>query len=327
MAADHIDLHHEGSNGRGKFQFRLRALFVLLLAFAVLFALFAQFPRQSAFGFLMCDLLAFPLVVAAVVRSAILRIVCRRDPAALADVARSDTRIGHRVVAVVRFLGLSQSAESPCVVRSFTIAVVSTLAVIGLWPLIREIGLYMALVRVLSTGEIWEFAKSEAQHTWVRSGYWLALWRWESWALARWWLLFAAIAVLWLAVSAPFKARPQSKQLWDTIRRLFAFAPWLTFLEVTFLIGVWLQDARVVPEPSTGFVVGVFSWDLWHWDCWLDREWLIRGALPTFAAGTVFFHGVLRWHWVSAAIGGIALVPIALMLSIASTVLYGQLFL
>ena len=99
-------------------------------------------------------------------------------------------------------------------------------------------------------------------------------------------------------------------------------APWLIVLEVAFLIGVWIESPNTVPEPSTGFVVGIFSWDLWHWDCWLDRGWLIRGALPTFIAGFVFFASVLRWWRVASVIAALVLVPVALLLSVACTVAY-----
>jgi hypothetical protein len=100
------------------------------------------------------------------------------------------------------------------------------------------------------------------------------------------------------------------------------FAPWLLVLEVTFLIGVWIKLPILVPEPSTGFVVGIFSWDLWHWDCWIDHGWLIRGAIPTFIAGCVFFGRVLNWHWLVAMVAAVILVPIALTLSVACTVAY-----
>ena len=106
------------------------------------------------------------------------------------------------------------------------------------------------------------------------------------------------------------------------LSRFLAFAPWLVVLEMSFLIGVWLRGPTTVPEPSTGFVVGIFSWDLWHWDCWLDRGWLVRGAVPTLLAGYVFFARVLRWPRPAALVAAAVLVPLALMLSVACTVAY-----
>ena len=152
--------------------------------------------------------------------------------------------------------------------------------------------------------------------------YWLRLWQWEAWSAGRWWLLFGAILLAWLALSIPLRRRLKLEPATATLARFLSFAPWIIVLEFAFLIGVWIKTPSVVPEPSTGFVVGIFSWDLWHWDCWLDREWLIRGALPTFVAGAVFFMGVLRWRWPIAVVAAIILIPIALMLSVACTVAY-----
>lgn len=140
--------------------------------------------------------------------------------------------------------------------------------------------------------------------------------------MGRWWLLFGTITLLWVAVSLPLKRWLKIGSTLGILARFLAFAPWFIVLEVAFLIGVWINSPNTVPEPSTGFVVGIFSWDLWHWDCWLDRGWLIRGALPTSLAGTVFFAGVVQWRWPFAFFAAMLLVPVALMMSVACTVAY-----
>jgi len=153
-------------------------------------------------------------------------------------------------------------------------------------------------------------------------GYWYRSWHWEVWAVSRWWLLFGGLTLTWIVASLPVRQWLQPESAWQTLRRLLAFAPWLIMLEVAFLIGVWVEGEPTVPEPSTGFVVGIFSWDLWHWDSWLDRGWLLRGALPTLFAGTFFFRYVLRWPWWAAALAATFLIPPALLLSIACMVAY-----
>jgi hypothetical protein len=227
---------------------------------------------------------------------------------------------------VVQFLGLCQPEDGPSLSSALVIALVSTVTTVGMWAAIREVGLTMALVRVWPLEQVWKVAQRLPEEL-ADSAYWLRLGTWEWWSIGRWWLLFGAITLVWLVVSMPVKPRIRRERAGETWSRLLTFAPWIVVLELTFLIGVWIATPNVVPEPSTGFVVGVFSWNLWHWDCWLDRQWLIRGAVPTFAVGLVFFRHVLRWHWAAAAVAALCLIPVALMLSVAATVLYIDLFL
>jgi hypothetical protein len=224
---------------------------------------------------------------------------------------------------VVHWLGLGQSEIAPSLAAGFTTAVLSTVTLIGLWPALREIGLQLAIASFQPLEQFtWKDAARSMTNAFASREYWLRLWEWEAWSIGRWWLLFVAITLLWLAASSSLVRRLKSDRLWQTLARFLAFAPWLIVLEVSFLIGVWIEEPLIVPEPSTGFVVGIFSWDLWHWDCWLDRRWLVRGALPTFLAGSVFFAGVLRWRWPAAVAAALVLIPIALVLSVACTVAY-----
>lgn len=77
-----------------------------------------------------------------------------------------------------------------------------------------------------------------------------------------------------------------------------------------------------VPEPSTLFVEGIFSWDRWHWDCWRGVVWVFRGFIPVLATATVFFRAVFGWP-IPVSLAAAALsVPAALTLSVAWEVLY-----
>lgn len=180
----------------------------------------------------------------------------------------------------------------------------------------------MALATVRPLEQTREFAISSVLQAFSSGGYWVRLWRWELWAVGRWWILFGAIVLSWLAVSSAAPRWLRRERALQTIARFLAFAPWLMVLEMAFLIGVWIESPLTVPEPSTGYVVGIYSWDLWRWDCWLDRRWLIRGALPTLIVGCVFFVQVLRWPWPAGAVAAVLLIPLALILSIAGTVAY-----
>jgi hypothetical protein len=220
---------------------------------------------------------------------------------------------------------LWQPGNAPSPFAGTIIALLSTLTLVGLWPLLREIGGTLTLL-ALQPMPNYTYSLNDATRSIVEAlsspRYWFRLWQWELWAVGRWWVLFGTLTLVWLAAAAPFDLRGQKTRLREALARLLAFAPWFIVLEVAFLVGVWVQSPSTVPEPSTGFVVGIFSWDLWHWDCWLDREWLIRGVVPMFAAGLVFFRRVLGWWWFAAVVAATCLIPLALMLSIASTVAF-----
>ena len=303
-------------------QFSLRVVFLLLLIFSILFAVAFYQPRYSIFSVLMILLLLVPLSIVAGTRAAMIG-------AGLLTTDRVDGRQRTRAESMIRamlspfrFFGLCLCDEVASLLPALVVAVVSTVVLIGLWPAIREIGLAIALVSNPHEWYVWDYVRQSVPSTFSRPSYWSRLWYWELWSVGRWWLLFGAILLLWRVVLVALPRRWQRDGTLQMLARFFAFAPWLIVLEMGFLAGVWVTSPQIVPEPSTGFVVGIFSWDLWHWDCWLDRGWLIRGAVPTLVAGSIFFARVLRWPWPAAAIAGLLLIPIALVLSVACTVAY-----
>ncbi|MCI0360033.1 MAG: hypothetical protein L0211_16270 [Planctomycetaceae bacterium] len=304
MTAEHRS-QHDSPQPRRRWQFSLRWMVICVFALCIVLAIAAQFPRQSSFAVFMMLLLLFPLVVVALLRALLARL-------GLEDPAR-------------QCLGLWPPAKAPSLGAGLTTAILSMITLVGLWPLVREIGITLSLLAwqpIANYTYTWADAGRSMSEAFYSGGYWLRLWKWEAWSVGRWWLLFGVILFAWLAASAPWRRWLKAEPVPATLARFLAFAPWLIVLEFAFLIGVWIGSPSTVPEPSTGFVVGIFSWDLWHWNCWRDREWLIRGALPTLVAGTVFFAGVLRWRWPVAVVAALILIPIALMLSVACTVAY-----
>jgi hypothetical protein len=300
-----------------RWQFSLRAVLLCILGLSIVLAIASQFPRQSAFTVSMTLLLLFPLVVADLLLRPFDRLGITLKPP-----SSSESAVVNRLLRPFRLL--RQSDNAPSLIAGGTIAILSTLSLVGLWPPLREIGLNLSLFAIQPIPN-YTYSSNDA----VRSiadalssaPYWSRLWQWELWSVGRWWLLFGAITGVWLISSSSF-LRSNAGRARQILARFLAFAPWFIVLEVAFLIGVWIESPNTVPEPSTGFVVGIFSWDLWHWDCWLDRGWLIRGVLPTFIAGVVFFRQVLRWRWTAAVIVALIVVPIALLLSVACTVAY-----
>lgn len=305
-----------------QWQFSLRAALLCVLGLSMIFAIASQFPRQSGFMFLMTVLMLLPLMVVGAVGVLFVRIgiiPCDGVQWGTRDAQGSNAGILQRLP---RFLGIWQLDNNPSLGASFATTLISTVTLIGLWPALREIGLMMSLASIQSISETWQYALRSVPDAFSRGSYWLRLWQWELWSLGRWWLLFGVILVAWHVVSLPVTRGQYVDRTSRALARFLAFTPWFIVLEIAFLIGVWIESPNTVPEPSTGFVVGIFSWDLWHWDCWLDRGWLIRGALPTFIAGVVFFVSVLRWWWVASVIAALVLVPVALLLSVACTVAY-----
>lgn len=299
-----------------RWQFSLRAVLLGVLGISIVLAVASQFPRQSAFTISMSLLLLWPLAVVELLRMPLDRFGVTPSPANLPN--RPVLRCLLRP-----FQSLRPPAQTPTLAAGSLIALLSTLTLVGLWPLIREVGLNLSLF-ALQPIPNYTYTSSDAARSVTEvfgsAGYWIRNWQWELWAVGRWWLLFGVLTALWLIASAPIRFRlTHAQHGWA---RFLAFTPWFIVLEMTFLIGVWIESPLTVPEPSTGFVVGIFSWDLWHWDCWLDRGWLIRGAMPSFVAGIVFFRGVLQWWWSAAIVAAVLLVPIAILHSIACTVAF-----
>lgn len=310
------------ARSRGQWQFSLRVVLLCALISSIVFAIVSQFPRQSAFTFLMTVLMIFPLAVVAALRVPLVRLGWIPGDELDREGTAAKQSMTNVLLRPLRLLGLCQRNNGTSLIDGFATAFLSTATLVGLWPAIRVIGLLMALTSVQSISETWEYAVRIVPGVFSNGGYWVQISRWEAWSLGRWWLLFGAIMVAWLMVSFPLNRDHFVRRTFHTLARFLAFTPWLIVLEVAFLIGVWIKSPETVPEPSTGFVVGIFSWNLWRWDCWLDSGWLLRGAIPTFIAGVVYFASVLRWGWVASVIAAVILIPTALMLSVACTVAY-----
>jgi hypothetical protein len=305
-----------------RWQFSLRQVFLGIFAAAVCCALAVQFPRWTTFVVAMLLLLFCPLAVAATIRAALCRIGFIETGWASEPAALQDKPFRRRMWECARFLGFIQPEKPPSLGSSLVVAIVTTATVVVMWPAIRELGLTAAVGLdgrpMFPVPDIVRSLPETFGHFW----YWCRLWAWEVWAVARWWLLFSTLTALGIWATIPARRWTDVEPWSATVSRLFLFAPWLVVLEIAFLAGVWLYEHDVVPAPDAGFAITNFHWKQWHWDCWLDRQWLVRGAAPTWIAGYAFFRTVLRFHWMFAVVGAILLIPFALTISIGWTVLY-----
>ncbi len=304
-----------------QWQYSLRTFLLVVVLLAVLLGIAIRLPHQAMFIGLMTGLLLTPLVIAQVLL--LPWVLLRRRNAAASPPETGVRHIAGQMRFVLRWLGLSHATDEPSLAVGAAVAAVSMITLIGLWPAVREFGLAFSMLSAHLNEAAWRYLQDIYSMV-ADQELWTRLWSWELWAVGRWWLLFGTLTLLWLTISLVRSREARMPHMLNTLARLLAFAPWLIVLEMTFLIGVWLHSSNTVPEPSTGFVVGIFSWDLWHWDCWLNREWLIRGAVPTMVVGYMFFTQVLRWRWPLAVVAAVLLVPVALWLSIAGTVAFSH---
>jgi hypothetical protein len=306
----------------GKMTFGLPAIFATLTTAAVVCAVLAQVPSDR----LLTALRTAPALLGGTALLALLpllviHLTCIAAKRCLPGRLRNRSTAPLRLFAPHRLLVQASVPEPPAIVPAAIIALAVTFILPLMWAFLRELGLACAVA--LSQG----FSSSAS--IFAQLPLYLTpeallgrLFRWELFALWRWWILFGLIAALWIVVAWPLRRRRPLEPAWTTVRRLLAFAPWIAVLEIAFLVGVWTLRANVVPEPSTGFVEGIFSWDRWHWHGWLGVTWINRGLLPTLLVASLFFRYVLRWRWLPAIAVATCLVPLALTLSIAWTVLY-----
>jgi hypothetical protein len=301
--------------------YSLRSIFAVLTAAAVILAVAAQVPRpRLSLALKTAPVLAVSSLLLAMLPLAVINFVCwgvfkqlRVEPV--------QPRISP--LAPWRLLTLPLVKEAPKLRASLTLVLISTLVTAASWPALREFGLGIALW--INHG----FAQATTSFTELPRilkdrPFLHRLFNWEAYSLLRWWLFFGALAMLWIVLSWPLHSSRKLESAAACLSRLLSFGAWLVLLDVAFMVGVWTTSSLVVPEPATGFVEGIFSWDLWHWDCWRGRYWIVRWFVPTFVVTSVFFRYVLRWRTLFALPAAACAVPAALTLSVAWSVLYSD---
>ena len=84
-----------------------------------------------------------------------------------------------------RLLGLWKPENAPSVAAGFTTALISTFALVGLWPLLHEIGLNLSLATLQPISKYtytWNDATRSMVEAFSDTGNWLWVWRWELWS-------------------------------------------------------------------------------------------------------------------------------------------------
>src|SRR5262249_42046488 len=125
-----------------KWQFSLRVALLFVLGLSIVLAIASQWPRWSAFAVSMTLLLFFPLALAALLRAPLGGWgLIADEPAARCG------RVVNAVARPLRWLGLWPSKQPPSLVAGLRTALISTAVLVGLWPVLREVG---SVVSILS---------------------------------------------------------------------------------------------------------------------------------------------------------------------------------
>jgi hypothetical protein len=218
------------------------------------------------------------------------------------------------VAAPLKTLRHCDSPQRVTVTRAILFAAMVMGLLVGLWPLIKETGLTIA---VATTSATWSLndAASYLPKELSKPRLWRINCGWELWSVTRWWLLFGLIVFIF-----PDHSHRQNIRSPHQIHlcRLMLFAPWIAILELGHLFGVWFVDQTVVPEPSTIFAM----WPVSLTTMWTNSIWLTRAVVPTFFVGLVFARAVTGWRWPIALLFAMTLVPVGMLLSVTWSCLF-----
>lgn len=115
----------------------LSSLFFL----SVVLAIASQFPQQLSFVGQMTLVVLLPLAVAATLLWPFARWGSSTDNRLhLAEITRQSP-IASWLIRPIHFLGLWRFEDTTSLTTGITTAIISTVTLVGLWPVIREIGL------------------------------------------------------------------------------------------------------------------------------------------------------------------------------------------
>ena len=141
----------------------------------------------------------------------------------------------------------------------------------AIWKVIKGFSLTLIglpTVHQLKISRLEWLAYSWREFEWRGFNAWKWNLLWEFCSQVHWWLHFAFLGVLGITLA---RSLGKELRLRDWLHRFLLFAPWLMVLDLILLHATWILRPEIIPEPSTGFLVSIFRWELWHWDCWLDR--------------------------------------------------------
>ena len=145
---------------------------------------------------------------------------------------------------------------------------------------------------------------------------------WEMFSIIRWWLLYGAIAIAWLAIRLPLGRRWKIESARECLSRFLAFGPWLVVLDIAFLVGIWTRFANSSPNQARCFpmasLLGISGTGI----VGVVRTGLFAALVPSLLVSSLFFRWVLRWSWFPAVAAAACLVPATLLWSIAWSVAY-----
>ena len=159
------------------------------------------------------------------------------------------------------FSTISSDSDTPPLTRAWTAFLFSTILLIAIYPLAREIGTAFSLLS-FGVDDLQVSLDSAFRNTARRLSLpdlWRILYVWGSIHVAKWTIFFAFLTCIF---GLGFARRGELKHLFA---RLLYFSPWIIVLHVLMLIGVWMDDPRVTGPEGNG----------WHWG-WCHRTYLVE---------------------------------------------------
>ena len=199
---------------------------------------------------------------------------------------------------------VTSNSVTPSMARALTTFLLSTLLLIAIYPLAREIGSSCSLLSLGIDGQTVSL-DSEIQHKTQRLSLpdlWRILYVWGSVHVVKWTFFFA---LLTLFFGLTFTHLRDPKLL---ISRLLYFSPWIFVLHFLMLFGTWMEDPNISGPEDQG----------WHWECFMEPTWLKRLAIPIAIVGHVYFTYVLQVSSKYAILLALGTVPLAIMATVAA---------
>lgn len=194
--------------------------------------------------------------------------------------------------------------DTPTTARAWTAFVFSTILLIAVYPLARELGSSFALLSFSIDGH--QFSYDEVIQRVSRrmsiAELWRILYLWAVVHVAKWIAFFAVITLL---VGLTFARHLELKHLFS---RLLYFSPWLFVLHFGMLTGVWIDDSSITGPEGTVF----------YWASCIEPTWINRLAIPVAVVGYFFSNYVLRLSFKSSVILAVATIPLAIWATVAA---------
>jgi hypothetical protein len=194
--------------------------------------------------------------------------------------------------------------DTPTLTRASIAFLFSTILLIAIYPLAREIGSSFSQLS-FGVDDLQVSFDSAFQRTALRLSLpelWRMLYTYAVVHVVKWIVFFAVIT---LFAGLTFARHLELKHLFS---RLLYFSPWLFVLHFGMLTGVWIDDSSITGPEGTVF----------YWASCIEPTWINRLAIPVAVVGYFFSNYVLRLSFKSSVMLAVATIPLAIWATVAA---------